>query len=460
MGSTSILNHSTKYLRFDFYGSQRYLKYILKRHTKFRNYFNTRRGIPANAGHYALGQLIAEAVNSTLISLGHSEYSNELHPKMLPAVLAFDGENRTLPYIGKRYFQGIGERPSLIRTDPNDLNFAVCGITEWERISVWDFTSFFQSFDQLSAYLLLLAMLLVSITAFSGVRTGFRFTFFYTIQTIISVHHGRKNMRSGIFVLWMLCLVLLVPLYFSDIASKVIIPAKEKRLTSFDDVERQHFAVASPNGIATDFFVDVVNSLKGMKYVSAEVLTLGRLLKQTVNRTYFKDEVYYKMASNREVIIIGWPFALSAMNQANIVMKRLPEEERKKCYVGEKLLKYGDSFHVFLPPRSAHIALAFRYLEQSGIAQRWIYEYQAAFFSARVQKRVMYKSPTSVKEEKTPPENLKLKGKIVTIFLLCGSLILVSILCFLYEISKHVAQILRRVYIKTAIKVSVSITKW
>lgn len=428
-----------QYLRFDFYGSQPMLERILKHYNKFRNYYNkvAWRRVPADAGYYPLAQIIADAVNATLISSGHAEFSDDRHPMLLPGVLAIDGNNRTLPFIEKQYFQGNGERPSLIRSDPLDLNFVVCEFPVWERIGTWDLTRFLKTFDQWSAYLFVTAILLVSVTAFSSVRSGYRFAIFDTIQATISVGRGRKKVRSGVFILWMYILVILVPAYFGDIASKVIIPADEIRVNSFIDLEKQNYTIQYPGRVLTKFFADLLESLRGLRSVSPEIKTLGRLLQKTVRRSHDKDEIYKALIRNHEANIHGWLFVLSAMNKANYIMELHPYEERKKCYVGKKLVRYGDAFHVFLPPRSLELARVFKFIEQAGIVKRWIYEYQAAYFSERVQNRIKYKSPTNVKEEKRPAENLKLKGKIITIFVLWGTLLSACTLCFYFELCWH-----------------------
>lgn len=327
----------------------------------------------------------------------------------------------------------------MIKSDSHDLNFVVCEYPEWEQVSVWDFSIFFKFSEPRNFCLIATVIFLISITAFSSGQKGFQLAFFATIRNMISLGHGQKQakIRSGLLILWVLSMVLLAPLYFGDIASKIIIPAAEKRMTEFFDLKKHNYSVINPDNILTDLFNDVVKSLEEVRKPSPGVLTFGNLIRQAVNRTFVDNKVFHSLARNHETIIFGWPITLSLMNRGNIVMTTFTEKDTKKCYVGQKLVKFGDSFHTFLPPGHVEIAKVFANLEHAGIVQRWIYEYQAAFFSDRVQNRGKFKSPTNVMEEREPPENLKLEGKTITIFLLWATCIVVSIQCFVCEMALH-----------------------
>lgn len=70
-----------KFISFDFYGSHKYLKYLLKYFKILRNYHNSvKRRISENGPYYALGQIIAQAVNATLVADGHPKYLDEHYP--------------------------------------------------------------------------------------------------------------------------------------------------------------------------------------------------------------------------------------------------------------------------------------------------------------------------------------------------------------------------------------------
>lgn len=430
-----------KLVIFDFFGStDEYVRSLLAKYTKIRNYFNA---VPPGAAYYALGHITAQAANATLIAYGHPDYAEGRHPRILPGVLHFDQKNRTIDYIWRRYYPPrspwLRETPSFVRVDSMDLNFAICEMPKQKSDSGWDLTVFADSFDRLTWLCLLTAWIFVSVLAFTRVQTGINLVFFSSLSVLLSEEVSgipRKMGRSKLFVLWMFVCLIVVPFYSGDIASQVISPSPDERLEKLEDFLNQNYTVISGDQITLNFFNDVVTSLSEREYVQPDIRTLEQLLKQIAVRPYYDDSFYKSLVQENKVIsIMGWPFVISATNNAFTWMNNNPGVPRQKCYVGKKLVRYGDSFHIFLPPRALETAHAYQLLFSAGIAQRWNYEYLAPFHSSRVQNRVRFKSPIFVVDEQEKRTVvLAMKGKTVTIFILWALCLFGCGLTFCWEL--------------------------
>lgn len=449
------VSHFSECLLFDFYGStQDNIDRLLPRYSQLRNYYaqpginyEPTLPIPGGAGVYALAQVVADAINATLIAYGHPNFRPGRYPILLPAVSEFGESNRTIDFVRREYYSNRSsynyavhmEFPTWIPVDHWEQNFVVCEHPRTKIISSWSFSVFLHPFDYLTWLLLSIAIILVSIFTFSSINSGCKFVLLPTLSALLSeetagVGHEAGD-RSKLYVLWLFFCLVLAPFYTGDMASKIISPPKDDRMSTIEDLERENYTIIYGNQVTLDSYNDIITSCKNQE--TAGVKVLKKILKRTAFRSYDRWDFIKALVDEEKVAsIMGWNFAVSFLNQGNRYesYKPLSPEKRRKCYIGKEVVNIGNTFNIFLPPRNAKLANQTRYIWASGIAQRWWYEYQAAHHSERVQSRVKVKGPTHVIDESVLRIiELKMERETITIFLLWGCCIMASVICWAAE---------------------------
>jgi len=116
-----------------------------------------------------------------------------------------------------------------------------------------------------------------------------------------------------------------------------------------------------------------------------------------------------------------WPFALSAVNDANFIITQNQYQTEKKphCYVGKHLIPTVNLYFGFTPPGSERLRNVFQDLFQTGLFSYWDAEFYKLAYAKRVQDRSKVVSPTQLKTELTSTVNpLPLQGKTLMVFFL------------------------------------------
>lgn len=445
------------HLLLDFYEiDQKFLEVVFRDYGKLPDYYCTVDhpciGM-TRATLCVLANILAEAINFTLIAPGHPSYEdNGLHPKIYPALQELDNENRTVTKVWSNYFSCVPpgkwrrkEAPELIKTQFLDLNFVYCAAVQKQHDSIWEFSLFTDPFDFWIWMGLLVALVLVSWLAFSSFKGNGALSFqvVSSLEPLLSPGIGGFDKKSLLFVLWMLTTMVLVIFYSGVLTSVVISPSPEVSLETVSDLEKNNYSFILPNSVWIRLIQAIsMASLSGNLFTPMDYDHVRRIAKSNEIRIYRSyPKFLFEMSSVNEKVasFMMWPLALrTASLAANVISAEEASASRKikkrKCYVGKKMVRVGEAYLAVTPPGSMLLGSVFRRLVDSGIAGRWWDEFIAMGYSMRVQDRRRVISPTEIlSDEGNIFEELRLEGDTVTIFLLWTGCLVICLVTFGFE---------------------------
>lgn len=439
-----------KYVLYQqFFDTQEHIDIALSNHRQLRYYHSADVKTLAASIFVVFGDILASAVNATIIGKGHPEYKIGAFPMLVPyATLFSSAPGQDVGSYWKSYWTKVKENPEsplFFKHVSGDLNFVYCTDLKSQE-SIWNFFIFTKTFDH-SSWLLLIILLLVLARLLKVYRTFWE-NLMITLEAILSpgVHGGSK--KSTLLVLWLLTCTIIITFYSGDMTSHVISPSKEETIRNLEELEKKNYALF----FGDMFTVFVVNSsvkdLIQRPSVNKNILYLDRLMERAkVDPDHQEKEGGEAMAKHlvnyaaqKVATVYLWTFALSTASlgnkYANEIYKLTRKFQKRKCHVGKELIKTAETFLAIVPPGSEQLGTAFGKLTASGILARWVTEVYGVGSSIRVQDRARIHSPTNVEDSGSagPKESLALKEKTITIFMLWVTCIVMCLIGFGAEI--------------------------
>lgn len=398
--------------------------------------------------------VIAKAVNASLI-MHEKNYDYNVtypHPTIIPDLRAFEIHQKTVTNIWNIYYsrsKNKGDLPLLFPFPLDsilDSNFAYCDTSRGKSDSVWTFSIFSDPFSQWIWIWLGTCLMVISIIAFSSINK-LSFQFITTIAPLFGQFETSSKRHSGLFLLWMFACTILINEYSGEITSNMIKPVPDDMAQTAEQLADRNFTlVFVKQDEVTELNKMIEDTLRITKneQVRRKQMAMQKLLHGATQEPFdpitgigFAGFVY----GTKQVAFCPWGMAIWGATRASYWLKldaeRRGVRNRRKCYVGKELIRYGPAYFTFLPPNNKVVARAYESLAEFGIAQLWIQEGLAALHSRRVQDRVRVKSPTKVVdlqgESEDASASLRLQGKMLIIFLLCSLCLAFSFACFLVE---------------------------
>lgn len=433
----------TNYALLDLHGSSQVgLEDALTQFTQLRNYYRSSTTIGIMWPYvviYTITNTVARATNRTLIAPGHPEYAENINsvadrtlPRIFPILSLFDNQNRTLIGIWETYRKPSiipNETPNLIRTDGLPWNFVYCSVPKRQMESIFNFSLFTDSYDSWTWLCLILSFIFVSNLSFSVS------SYFYHLSALLSPAPStllKKWGKSKLFVVWMLVCQILCTTYTGFMPGRVISPSPEHTLSDLTDLDRNNYTIIGEGSLG---WIAILNSapyrLKG------KVSILESIYRKFPLRHLNSSEVVLELTGENNVALMRtWKHALGTANALNdlIAAGNISTSLTKKCYVGEELIPTEEIHFTFTPPGSHALGQILQRFVSTGIYLRWIKEMNWLITSPRVQDRVRVLRPTKVLIDKVGQmEPLKMKGRVLTIFALWGTCLIVCLFGFFLE---------------------------
>lgn len=441
-----------KYVLYNFYtASQSELDTVSANFSRFRDYYNvdTHRTPKSGALFFILGNLVASAVNATLIIKGHPEYVKGKHGTVIFGLNIFDAYNRTLDKYWRYYFHDkknqrkSKESPKFVKTQPTSFSFSYCSAPQWKDEKIWNVIIFAHSFDIWSWLLLVLGIIFVGYLKYPELSKEKTFSLrapdiFSTLAVLITPGTLGTNLKpTKLFVLWMLVCVILSTYYTGELTSHMISPSPEIILSGAKDIKKNNYSLIYSDLGTFRIVSGNIGALNQAAFVPQEISIFARKVNQSTRYKNYNSFLDALTTTDKVAHLNMWSYAMSAANNGNQQLKTSGHYPKKrKCHVGKELVPPGELFNGFLPPGSATLAKSFQSLVEGGISPRWVHEYFYLTISRRVQDRVKIISPVVILEEVAPFEALQLEGKIATIFVLWFACLLVSFMSLCAEILK------------------------
>lgn len=420
------------------------LDFILANMSKLRNYHLDNYFLSDDVPLFipaALAQIVAANVNATLIAKAEisekfSKQNQSCFPRVLPLVYTHT-EHRNVSYIWKKYFPGPkkldkiyqipGELPRFSYQKDDYLNFYHCDISKKLHISPWKFKLFTDPFDAWIWVNLLVDFGFVTAILFRQMEYEKRGEILLSmVASSMSLGTQVHSARMPIFILWMVMSMITVVFYSGSITSTLISPPEDDIVKTWEDLHKRGYSMLA----AGKFFLNTTNNAIAAK--SNKVAAPIRALLQNAV-TYTSENMFEKFMFGDHVFDINfWPAALNIAEYYQDYIRKhakSPGDMERVCNVGQELLFSTRNYFGFLPPGNEELFWVFQNIQEAGIVDRFTGEYYGMLISNRVQDRVRLKSRTKrISKETTSVENLKLQGKIITIFLLwvlciCGSFV-------------------------------------
>lgn len=406
-------------------------------YTRLRDYFRPHKGINGDIFMWTMVcypkvvvvNILAEAVNATIVPPEHEQNAEYSEIRFYYSSFWNQRENDVLNDTNLTHEFPVGYQ--MAQVDAVGWGFIYTDITKKEKISVFDFSLFTAPLDWWAWLFLLCAFVLI--VPLTGKIS--RVIMPLASATLSPGTRGPPT-KSKIFFLWVASCMVLGNIYSGELTSKMMVPLKDIVMTKFIELEQNNYTAIIP--------VNVEQWLPGINLDGADLTrsfpgnVAQRLTKnaEQINDTKIHEALV--MNNRRHVAVGPWPGTHTIAWIYGLLKARHPEIEnfaRRVSHIGGELEQIGEQFFLFLPPDNLELFKAFRRLFESGIYQRWDQEELALMHSSRVQDRVRVKSPTKMEPEIDPFEPQKLKGKVITMFLLWEVCIVISLIGFFCEVT-------------------------
>lgn len=433
-----------KFVLFNFYNfGQKVLEYYQGHYTKIGDYYGDIFTPHFIGTMVALPQILANAVNATLVGPGHSKYRDKVYPSVLPGLPLFHNE-RSAMISWRRFYNNssfnTSGNPEFFLVPHLDFNLAYCAYPKRKTDSVWNFAIFTDPFDRYAWITLALLVLLVSMMLAKFKLTSLNQALFVSVAGLLqNVSGGGFQVRSKLLILWLLASLVLVTFYSGEMTGQVIRPPPEETVEDCEQLEANNYTLFYSNPPGYYIIDDTVKTLSSDgSYVSRQVKCLIRLWRTArLNDTTHEINMKRLTSDDKLATIIQWPFAMLTTTRGNVYIKNNLTKTKfrnKKCYVGKTLIPAGEAYLGIHPPGHKLLVDAMYRLVDAGIFTLWMKEFESLAYSKSIQERRRIKSPTEIEEEQVNIHALTMKGKTATIFLLCAFSLVVSLLGFVAEV--------------------------
>lgn len=408
---------------------------VITSYSRIRDYYrngNDSKRIWA-IGNYPMivvANIIAESVNATLVSTREAteERGFDRYPEIQITFAAIwarthDHRNKSLHLIDK-----VPAGIHLIPIPASNWIFLYADLPRLERISVWDFSLFTDPLDLWTWLLLQTAYLFV--VPLSG---HFTRVIMPILAATLSFGTTGPPTKSKIFLLWMVTCMIVGNLYSGEVTSQIMIPPKDEVMTEFRQLVERNYTMVFPGASsASGLHIKIAQEFLAKRRSRA-----GQILAVLLNNAIVLDirDIAETLAFRQgNFAVIGpWPNMYTIL-WAYYLAWNHEKKVKRKCHIGGELLKTSEKFFIFIPPQSDILAKRFLAIQESGIYERWNDEEDGLMHSMRVQDRVRVKSPTKLLENTiTQAESQILEGKMITLFLLWGVCIVISLFGLVIE---------------------------
>lgn len=202
----------------------------------------------------------------------------------------------------------------------------------------------------------------------------------------------------------------------------LIKPSEKDLIKTWGDLHERNYTLVRTN----KDFVYVVGDAKAIKSRAFSAPYHAFLPSLIPNNSEDTDEI--PLFADRVFNINFWACALNMPEASQIEIEQRAKtsyEKERVCNAGQELLFPTRNYFAFLPSGNKPLFQAFARIQAARIVDRYTKEFSGMLTSVRVQDRVRVFSKTKrISTKVTSVENLKMQGKIKTVFLL-------RILCFL-----------------------------
>lgn len=379
--------------------------------------------------------ILATYINATLLTYHEVQQLSQVkkYPEVFPTNSVFWSTLQNYRNETVNITDRIPDGVHIFPVEPILWGFAYCTSNiKQEHNSIWDFGIFLNPFDWCTWVMTAVSFLLV--VPFSGKISS---VIMSVVSATLSIGTTTPQEKSRVFLMWLGTCMLLANFYSGELTCRLTVPPKEDAMTRFQHLVDHNYTLVLPD-LAQIFFTGAVS------HFHKSQSRMGKLLKKLLSNVIISEEemLYETLSSDVEQKLVTatiWPALHTVMWAQKLSLgKTTPKVSRNpvKCYVGEELVKIGENFFVFLPPKNSRLVLGMRRLVEAGIYQRWDQEQHGLLHSGRVQDRVPVKSPTKVLdlEGKSIPAR-GLKGKMSTMFLLWCVCITISLIVWCWEVS-------------------------
>lgn len=386
---------------------------------------------------FTLGNIVATAMNATLIITSKVNSSSLSHPTMYIGAKAIDEPDKTPLYLWENFVTRSNQRPEFICNDAFPYNLAYCDVKKFAKQSVFDMTIFTDPFDTYTWIALATSFIIVTFII-SCYPNGSPFLFltaiFPTFSALFSAFTGPSSIngkleRSLVFTFWLIFSTIFMNFYTGIMTSTFIRPPPTEILGSVDDLLCNKYTLIFSSKA----------TLLSTK-VLAEHQNISALLKLIQTARVSQDHIGELAYGHRIALVYYWTVVFEAVTTADELIRNSNKNNKdqrqdRKCFVGTKLIDSGKLFYAFLPPDSGKVVRVFRKIYDTGIYRLWQKEYIGMSHSKRVQDRVKFISQTKVWfEENTEEQSLRLDGKMTNVFVLYGVCVSFSVFAFICEI--------------------------
>lgn len=391
--------------------------------------------------YVAATQLVAAAMNASLVSFERKK----ICPNSPTLVLNYDNVvssdfsdvayRHWIQYQPKVSRNVNAEVPKFIQISTDMGTCVYCDFPKKVKTSVWKFTLFTDPLGTSTWILLCLS------GGSAAITLSFKFKASNVILSIVGPLfpfgvEPPSKIKSELFTLWMVMSMILGNLYTGSVSSELIRPA-------LDDIARNLSELKAKNFTAVLWLEN-----QNEKEVVLAVLPVWRnstkitkLLSWFLERAQFlpaMEQFAAMTMQSKTFSLFPSETLIGGILKIKKVARQIGTHVNKKCHVTEDHIFFSNQFVTILPPSNSKVEQVYNFLLTGGIFQRWNYERVALFNFNRVQDRVRFKGLRKYSDDEVESiEGLKMKGKMITVFLLWTICILISTVGFSIEFAWH-----------------------
>lgn len=399
---------------------------------------------------------VAKAANFSLIlkPINYTTLGSESFPTLISALSESKPETKSPLYFWNLFknhscHETQHNHPIFISEPNYPYNIAYCDTPKIENDLIWDLSVFLSPFGIYTWFAIFTVLVVVSAVnsifiEFSNnkLKCFLSCQFFPTLNTLLSPSIGmsfwKVNKNSKLLILWTFTSVILVTFYLGVMCSKMIKPSPFIILKNSTELHKNNYTLIYLYANHLELISSVAH-----KQSNVDLINLLETSEVHVNESEFINELAF---GNKKAVLYAWTAVCHWATMAiDLIHKQeLLENEQisntKACFVGLEMISPGKLYYGFIPPNHNKLAYTMQLLFDTGIYNRWMYEYIGLATASRVQDRVKLKSPTKLVIQeyvdnygnKVPP--LKLKGKMLKAFVLYGVCVLVCNIVLTLEI--------------------------
>lgn len=313
------------------------------------------------------------------------------------------------------------EVPSFIQLTSDIETFVYCDVPKKIQASLWSFSLFIDSHGTSTWVCLCVSGFLVICILSHNSRVSN-----VTLSTIGSLFSfgitPPSDNISGLFLVWMVACMILGCLYTGSVSSKLISPDPDDVIRKLSELRNHNFTLVLSEKNVTDIALQHAISSWNDSTVTSELVTWF------LKRATLSGELSYHETLTRKSKVFGLFDMDSQFGEVFALNTNLRKKgQPRMCYCGEERIHVANNFLTILPPGNLQVERVYKLIIEGGILQRWKLEEFSLINFPRLQNRVMFRRLRKFSsEDATTVQALKMRGKMLTVFLLWTICILLS----------------------------------